>query len=345
MNDSIRIKAAEKFASTNENFTQVMEDLQLLVVRTVISKGVLQNALVYENEQLGYKVNGKIIAKPIKKNNCYRYSYDENNRIILVEEMSEFLGKFHYYTMYFYSEGNIETMRWAGEDLSNVTVYSLCENRHRECFLNGKDGCTYSEYFYNNGKLSYITSQGKCEYYETSTTNNFYYKPDGTLQKIIKEWATGGTQVKYTTEKINYKKLQDRIFNDVEQALLNFVEHNSNEKLVILSFECYTGHGYLSMSADVGNCIYPDSPADWSHTDICSTTLIEAPLDCAETQKILETIAKVADDITKKDFFINMLKASGFYCTMFHHDMEHIEQDNKKLSKILSNNVFFKLAK
>ncbi|GAA0077048.1 hypothetical protein UT300005_14260 [Clostridium sp. CTA-5] len=330
-----------KYKAAKNNFSKIMADVQLKCVSTVISKGVLYNVLPYENELNGDKVKGKKIAEPICKNDCYRYSFDEQGRIILVEEMSEFLGHFHYATMYFYHDDMIETMYWDADTLYNFTVYLLGENGPIEVYFCSDKSEVYKKYYYENACLMKIASKTKRDTIEIGIDFNFFYKSNGILQKIIRSWDSGGTEVVYTTDKINYKRLEQRLLNEMEKSILGFTEQNSDKKITLMAFMCYPGHGYLSLSADTCDCVDKDSPADWEYVDFASSNLVDIPLDDKEEEKVLTTIAKVADAITKLTVFSKLSKADGFYCTMFNHDEEYIEQTNIKLKKLLRDNPYF----
>lgn len=88
-----------------------------------------------------------------------------------------------------------------------------------------------------------IVSQIKQDTTEIEINFNFFYKPNGILQKIIRSWDSGGTEVVYTTDKINYKKLEQRLLNEMEEAVLDFTEQNEDKKITVMSFMCYPGHG------------------------------------------------------------------------------------------------------
>ena len=93
-----------KFYDYKQNLEKVIEQVSSAIIRTVITKGEIVNPTPYYQERLGCKLNGKIIPSPIISNDCMKYHYDNENRIIMVEEYSVFLKKFRIIELYFYNK-------------------------------------------------------------------------------------------------------------------------------------------------------------------------------------------------------------------------------------------------
>ena len=329
-----------KNADVENRFDELLSQLRSKAVRTVYSKGVLQNVLPYENELSGYKVNGKIIEKEIIDDNCYRYSFDDKGRVILKENMSAFLGKFHYYRMYFYSEDRITTMYWTDNELSSITIYRMRDGRIEDKYFGtGKSRC-YSEYVYENGVLKSIDEyrNGRKE------QKLFYYKKNGDLLKIIRSCANGFTDTIFSTQKIQYKKLEERLYNELLDVFAVFAQKHGEEKLSALGFVVWTGHGYMTVSAHTGavnnkECI----PAEWSYNELAKLELVRQPLDESEAEHVLASAVKAVDGAVMSEVFEKIKKEKDFYCTVFEHDEEEIEKKRANIKKILKDNQYFNI--
>ena len=321
LDERIFADLADRFADTKNRFDEVLLQLRSKTVKTVYSKGNLLDVLPYENELMGCKVNGKIIENEIVNDNCYRYSYDEEGRVILKENMSSFLGKFYYSTMYFYGEDSITTMYWAEKTLYNITLYFMREGRIREKYFAPRENRCYSEYKYENGVLTCIDEYRKAG----KEQKLFYYKQNGELLKIIRSYDNGYTEVCFTTQKIQYKKLEERLYNELIDVFNDFVQNHGEEKLSALAFVVWTGHGNMTVSAHTGALDGKEHyPAEWSFNELANLELVQQPLDEKEAEHVLASAIRAADRAVMSKEFEKIKKEKDFYCTVFEHDEEQI---------------------
>lgn len=336
--DRIFTDLKEKYADIKINFDEVMLQLRSNTVKTVYGKGILHDVLPYEHELSGYKVNGKVIENEIISDNCYRYSYDDKGRVILQENMSSFLGEFHYSTMYFYSEDSITTMYWAGNILYNITLYRMVDGRPVDKYFVSRENDWYSEYVYENGVLSSID-----EYHNGIKEQKlFYYKDNGDLLKIIRSCANGYMEVRFTTQKIQYKKLEEKLYNELIKAFYDFVNNHGEEKLSVVGFVVWTGHGNMTLSASTGSLGDKKyTPAEWDYSELADFELIRQPLDEKESEHVFTSAVRAADRAVLSEVFEKIHKEEDFYCTIFEHDEEEIERKRVNIKKILKDNPYF----
>ncbi|MDT0013796.1 hypothetical protein [Listeria cossartiae] len=323
-----------------------LENFRSRSVRREVTKGCCYNVLPFENQLDGYKLNGKALKESIKDNNCYQYHFDAQDRLILVEQMAAFLGKFHNFTMYSYDENIIETMYWSGDSLSNITKYMLEDNQVQTANRHAARGTSSQRYYYQNDQLKAINTLSKSDQSEMDTTNHFYYKEDGSLLKIIQTWSTGGSRVTFSNERIAYKKLEERLLGEMKIAIQTFVDEHPDETLFALAFSSYTEHADLILSAEVveqvSDNFQADETPDWSYRDFDSIELIMQPLDEAETEKVTISVAKAINQVVEAEWFQLIPKSTDFRCYFFNNEVEHRDENNQKIAKILDGVSFFK---
>ena len=93
-NNFVIFKEIEKqFIEIEDNYIEKIKYTREMCSRQIISKGIMFNVYPFEAQRHGWKVSGKKISKVIMKDNCYIYYFDDKNKIRLVENVSEFLGK------------------------------------------------------------------------------------------------------------------------------------------------------------------------------------------------------------------------------------------------------------
>lgn len=89
-----------KFHYYEKNLDAIIQSVFKQISHTIITKGRIANTCLFDEERLGNNVNGKVVSSPIVSNDCMKYHYDNNNRIIMVEEYSVFLKKFDVIEIY-----------------------------------------------------------------------------------------------------------------------------------------------------------------------------------------------------------------------------------------------------
>lgn len=100
-----RLKDTEnRFYEYEKALDSIIQTISEKTDHTVITKGAITNFTPYYEERLGDKLNGIILDSPIISDDCMKYHYDNENRIIMVEEYSAFLGKFCITEIYLYGK-------------------------------------------------------------------------------------------------------------------------------------------------------------------------------------------------------------------------------------------------
>ena len=105
-----QLKAVEeRFYGYRLRMAEIEGQVRRQVARTVISKGPIFEPSPYYWQRLGVKL-GKVIQAPVESDWCYRNHFDEQGRLILVEEYSAFLGCFTLTEIHLY--GDTHQMLW-----------------------------------------------------------------------------------------------------------------------------------------------------------------------------------------------------------------------------------------
>ncbi|MDR2904841.1 MAG: hypothetical protein LBU73_02690 [Helicobacteraceae bacterium] len=308
----------KRFAEVKKHYLSMIDEKRNVAAKTVISKGCMYNVLPFENEQHGYKVNGKIIPAPIMRDDCYIYRLDENGRVILMENMSEFLKIPTYFSLYTYFEDYIEHIygdnsapyraEWAYRESGTVKKILCCAAK----------SCSVNLLEYEDSVLMgirFFTDSGQ------PFNLQFLYDANGALQAIFRIWPKGQKATIYSTAKINYKALGLRLFAETEQAVSAFLKEHDGEHFTRFALDCYTGHGYVSLCFDTDlSEQYKDSPADWAHCDFASLPLVEFPLDDEQIAKVKKTAIKVAGDLLKSEAFRTLAQDGAFRILVFDHN-------------------------
>lgn len=341
-------KLKEKYAQMEADFARILAQKQAESQKIIISKGKMFNVLPFENELWGYKLKGKEIATPIIDNDCYQYHFDAQNRVILVEEMSKFLKKFHYRTFYDYGENYIETHYWANDDLYNVSRYVFENEKVIQKIMFAKEGKSYWDYHYTGDvpdsiKISFFDKENKpipddnilCYYF-------FQYEENGNLQSIIrKDGKLSSSEIVYSTKKINFKKLETEFSQWIAANIADFSKNHADEVVSALAVLCYAGHKFVEIALETGKMEFYDSPADWHYPELATKDLPDIPFDTKDSEKLLVSVAKALNEFTTTEIFKNLNKTSDFVMTIFDHDAEHIHTQNAKIKKILKDNKYF----
>lgn len=328
-------------------------------VKTIISKGSMFNVLPYETELHGEKRNGKQIPEIIASNNCYIYHFDARDRLIMTEEVSEFLGRPHYFTQYVYTDNSIDVTHWQPDKLINLQHYVLEKGTVKYGYIRFKNNAAYRNYVYD---VNLTLEKMDMVYLNDDMTVSmsleflFLYNTKGVLERIQRVYGTGGSEWCYSTLKINYKKLEERLLNEFTAVLDAFlVENENSDPLYVFAIDAYTGHGYASLSmntlesfnsnfADLpAKQIYDvkyESPADWEYAEVGEVQLIDFPLDDNEDDKVLQSIAKTYKALIATPQFGALPKTADFVCMFFNHN-GNVLFDNKKVKKILAGIEYF----
>lgn len=333
-----------KFKKAKKDYLKFIEDAKARSVKQIVSKGAIYDVFPFEVEQHGFKRNGKVIPEIIINNNCYIHHFDSNDRLILKENMSEFLKIPAYFSLYYYTDTFIEYI-YGSSDIYRYQIFELEDDGK---FVGSKtyavEGKSYMTYEYENDLIvrsndHYIKSEDK------PIIDNFYiydylYDKQGKLSQIFCNYPFGGKGLIYSTQKVNFKKLEERIFVEMRDSLSQFLEKHKGET--------FTRFGIDSNSPDYLYLCLDDSDdeellyylADWKYLEIGEITLIDYPLDDAQNNKLLVSIAKALVSLVSLEEFKPLFSLPNFKIVFLDHQDE-VKELSTSVKKILSDKIYY----
>lgn len=338
------IKTYYQLNLSNKNLLNSMiDDIKNKSVKKIIYNNKYQNIVLYENELLtGCKPNGKII-KEIKKGS-YQYYYDELGRVILIEQLEDAAGSLipYYINAYLYQDDCIFNIYIS--DYRNVVIrkYQLKENQINECYvyragsINLMELKEYIKYVYVNQRLCNClfarneSNDINCSY------KSLIYNDNNELVKIIRYCANGYNDVSYSNEKINYKKLEARIIEELQSIVYSlFNEH----EIKYLAFNCCVEEGILEIYGDDSQSVNFNNIYEWKYNNLDTIPLINYPLSDLEYNKILFSCANAINILTSYDEFKKMAKS--VVCIFYDHNTNSYLEIPDKIKNLLSSNKYF----
>ena len=324
MFDDKRFTALQKrYEEITAQYLTLIEDKRNEAAKTVVSKGCLYNVLPFEAELRGDKLKGKILPEPIIHNDCNIYRLDGQNKVLLVENMSEFLKMPAYFSLYTYHNSYIERIYGDNRKPYRVELAYLKSDIIIEKLCWAKESCNIEIYAYDQSvlkKISLFQRQHKGGH-ESNFDLEFIYDTKSVLSCIRRLWPSGHTEMTYSTMKINFKAFGQKLFESSEQAVSAFLSEHSGEQFTRFALDCYSGHGYVSLCMDNStDDNFKESPADWAYCDFASLPLIEFPLDDKQEETLMKTIVKFAGKLKESDCFKPMMANPAFKNLVFNHN-------------------------
>ncbi|MCL1918285.1 MAG: hypothetical protein FWG14_08215, partial [Peptococcaceae bacterium] len=294
----------QRFREVSKLYPKMIEDRRSEAAKTVVSKGRLYNVLPYEAQLQGDKLNGKILPEPIIHTDCYIYRFDEQGRVVLTENMSEFLERPAFFSHYSYYEDYIERIYGESEEPYRVDWAYMKNGIVKEKLVWSDEEQEMEIYIYDQEVLTDIQLFGK-----TYPASNFklLYDAKSVLACIHRTWEDGQRKMVYTTETINFKKFSHKFLLGLENAVIVFLEEHKNEKFTRFAMDCYSGHNYVSLSMDTSaDEEYKDSPVDWLYYDFASLPLIDFPLDDRQEDKLIKAVVQAARALKRSEGFASL---------------------------------------
>lgn len=198
-----------RFFQYRGGFPALAENIRRQICRSVLTKGRIFNFTPYAAERLGSRLNGKFIPAPIFSDDCMRYHFDSQDRVVMVETFSRFLNKFQLETLYRYHEdGTVEELLLSSELPSRLSVRYMAGERcvRLLSYAHLVKGFIAEDFLYNGVRLREVQiSRAEGDY-----TDAFTYG-SGKLSLIVKTYPNGGTRVVYTTRKPNFKAIRQEV--------------------------------------------------------------------------------------------------------------------------------------
>ncbi len=335
--------AEAKYHEFEKCTKKLLQDTIKQSVRTEITDGYRYNITPFQNERYGFKTNGKTIAKEIVKNSCIKYYFDEQDNIILEENMSAFLKEFHNRTIYLHEENCLLIIRLVGTDINSINICTLINGQVIKSIGFAQYGVSINLYEYSDNQLQQIIIYNK-EHSATSehcSTEQFHYDKKYNLECIIKRHSNDYLTTLYSTKKINYKNLTERLETELTSSIKKFISNYTDDDITVVGFTCQPAHNcfYISMHTDEFEEYL--NPADFTYEIVCSLDLIDRPLDDEEERKVVLASVNAINNFTRSDVFKSIPKAEEFCATIFYYDLEYYEKENDDVKKILKDNPYF----
>lgn len=212
-----------KFNQYEQDLDNIINQVSANIHHTVISKGVIVNPTPYYEETLGCKLNGKIIEAPIISNDCMKYHYDDQNRIIMVEQYSVHFEKFSITDIYLYNGDLAERLIFADVIFGRLCVFDNAFSNTTLCLSYAwRSGYFATEYIYEDNMLKEMRCYEDFFTYGTGTEiKKFIYEG----QKLIQIEYTrqdGEKGLRYTTKRPNFTKIKDVAYNGLKKLITDY---------------------------------------------------------------------------------------------------------------------------
>ena len=99
---------------------RIINAIKEKTVRTVYTRGSIYNFTPFYEERLGDKCNGKIISGDNLRDDDRRYSYDSEDRVIMIEKYSSFLNMIRIDSIFLYHGDSSEQIIFSGSDMCTL---------------------------------------------------------------------------------------------------------------------------------------------------------------------------------------------------------------------------------
>lgn len=220
----------ERLWEIRARFHEYRQDLEGIIagassgtVRKVITRGEIMNPVPYYYERLGTDTSkGKILSRPVRSDECRRYSLDSLDRPVMTESYSTFSGRFTIDGLFLYrDDGMTEWLRLSGEGLAVLAVFDSGFSDTGLCLeCAGENGFSCVEYVYDDGILRKIrdTSGGPDLTGCITITHEITYR-GGRLSRIRKIWENGCSELEFTKKKPNLRKIRERAYGFIREAV------------------------------------------------------------------------------------------------------------------------------
>lgn len=333
-----------KFKQAKKDYLKLIKEAQSLSVKQIISKGQMYDIFPFEAEQHGYKYNGRIIPEVIVHNECYIHHFDANDRLILKENMSSFLQKPAYFSLYYYTDTTIEYIYGDNNGIYRYQIFDLSEDsKFIGNMVYATMGKNYETYYYE-GDLIVRSERHSIEFNRKPQFDGFYqydylYDRQGKLSQIFCNYPFGGKEIKYSTQKVNYKKLEQRIFDEMRNSLCEFLSEHKDEKFTRFGLDCNTPDNLFLCMDDTDDDKILYSLADWQHLELAMIDLVDFPLDDQQNEKLLASIAKALVNLVSLDEFKSLFEISNFKIVFLDHQGE-VKESYPSVKKILFDEMY-----
>ena len=277
------------YTKYKKNYSHIIEKQRENVFRQEKMKGKKYNVFPYKQERLGNKLNGKEVAEIEMKDDNYIYSFDEMERIILIEEASTFLGKIYNYECYDYVQDRIYGYRGDSRNLKFVQIGILENGKVKEIYaISDMERFIYEKYDYNDGVLESISQNIFCENKEPRQWKELFYFDEKNNLKLIQTVEGVHKRNNYCAVPIAYKKLDKML----EQQIVDIYQSDKNNvnKMDAIEINLYNREKIPNLDIYLRSNGKGLEKKQYPHID--NILLRKYPLDDEEEKKIISNILK-----------------------------------------------------
>lgn len=290
---SVQLNEIERrFNAYKQSMADIIHTVSSAIHHTVITKGEIANPTPYYYERMGIKVNGRIIQTPIISDDCMKYHYDNQNRIIMIEEYSVFLSKFEITEIYLYHE-QTERLWLSCETLARLFVFDNAFSNTTLCLSFAYyNGYAVEEFLYDGDILNEIhIHRDKVDY--QLEIHRFIYEQHTVIQ-IERLFQNGYKELLYTTKKPNFNKIKEDTYNSLknlvtacEDPFVSFGIEGFLDQQQPMFCVCFTG-----------DCQPSDLIADWN-VEMHNISVYDWQFNGAQEKKCIKTIAEIIVKLTE----------------------------------------------
>lgn len=286
-----------KFQSYKQDFGNLINSVSAAIHHSVFSKGELVNPTPYYHERMGIKIYGKVLQAPIVSDDCIRYHYDIENRIIMIEEYSTFLNEFRIRDIFIYNELT-ERLYLSSGCLARLFVFDHGFSCTNLCLsFSERNGFCVEEFIYTDGILKEIKI---CR--DTVTPDNrtelhkFVYEGQNLVQ-IERVCQNGYSELNYTTKKPDFRKIKEEIYDTLKMLITHYGA----------SFSSFGIEGFLDQHKPMFCVCFTDdnSPsaliADWN-VKMHDVWIYDWQLNGAQEKTCAKIIAEIIVDLVEEGF-------------------------------------------
>lgn len=293
-----------KFNCYKQDLDSIIRRVSSSIARTVITNGEIANPTPYYQERMGNKLNGKIIPSPIISNDCMKYHYDSENRIIMVEEYSVFLKKFQIIELYFYNDLT-ERLRLSSGMLALLSVFdNSFSNTKLDLAFAGRNGFIVEEFVYNEDVLTEIKiTRSKAKTDTQTEVHKFVYENHKLIQ-IERICQNGYRELRYTTKKPNFNKIKEDTYKALKRIIVDYTS----------AFTSFGIEGFVDQQQPIlcvclTNEIQPsDLIADWN-VEMHDLQLYDWQFNDSQEKKCVKIIAEIIVELVEE----GLLKGKQIY--------------------------------
>lgn len=339
MNESI-------FEQLKKEYETMQSDYQLQInlhreqaVRQCFNKGYLIDILPFEHELHGYKLGKKVLNKMMMETGCFVYHFNTQNKVCLVEGASTFLKRIENYTLYDYHEDYLYKYECQQAGIISVNKYFLNNGRISEGYTYAKFGHSYEQYVYNEERLIKIIVTHFDHQQETKSEweNHFHYDKKEKLELIQQVYNNGYVVNKYADVKLNYKKLETRLYEACKEEIESFLNGHVTEKFNTMALRLWIDD--LNPMLDISFSVSEDekiSVADWSYSCVASVSITDIPLDSTQQDKLVSIVYRILVKLLDNGVLHKDIKLKVFY-----HEEQVIGLDKRAIQKIVAGKQNF----